>query len=283
MKIAVYCREDTAPHQTVAAYVKEGAAQAGELAWIFCKDDPQLQAEADTVVVFGIGGNAKEVWDANKGKNRILLDKPYVRGGKKGASRYHQVRIAINDFQPINYMHKFPRPADRWRALGVDVRMTRFTPGTRILLDGASNKYCLWNDLGDWQTWGQAMVDRIRQHTDTPIIYRPRPSHNEAPLVQNAELSQGPLADDFARARIVVSHGGNIGFDAVVAGIPHFAIGSSAARNVSETSWFKVGVPRGLSNARRQQWLNDLAYTQWTQQEFLEGHAWRYIRTVIEN
>lgn len=283
MKVGIYQREPTPPHRAVADAVQVGALSAGELAWKFDRTTPEwLNQDLDIVVVFGIGGDAKQVWDAYPKAIRVLLDKPYVRRAqRKGQHRYSVVRVSVNDFQPLAYFQKIPRPADRWNALGI--RLTsRAKFGSCVLLDGASNKYCLWNGLGDWTVWGQEMVNRIRQHTDLPIIYRPRPSHNLAPKVEGAELSEGPLSDDFDRARVVVSHGGNIGFDAVVSGLSHFAIGNSAARPVSETSWFEVGRPSLPKNSERLQWLYDLAYTQWTLDEFESGAAWSYIRSVVK-
>ena len=102
------------------------------------------------------------------------------------------------------------------------------------------------------------------------------------PKVTGAIRSEGPLDEDFDRARVVVSHGGNIGFDAVVSGVPHFAVADSIARPLSETAWDRVGAPYVPSEERRMQWLHDLAYCQWNLDEFADGTAWRYVRETLE-
>lgn len=282
MKVAVYARQETEPHQAVAMAVARGAVKAGDNAWVFGKADPQRQDEAEVVIIFGIGGDARQIWDANVGKHRVLLDKPYTRGrGLAAPTRYHLVRVAVDGFQPLPYFQRKRRPPDRWRALNLEPRPYRVIPGP-ILFDGASNKYCLWNDLPPWPAWGQLIVNKIAEHTPVPIIYRPRPSHNPPPAVSGAKLSEGKLEDDLAVASVVVSHGGNIGFDCALAGVPHFAIADSIARPISETAWDRVASLRVPTRAEREQWFCDLAYCQWTLTEFEDGPAWRYVRETID-
>lgn len=280
MKVAVYCRQPTKPHQDVARAVALGVHRLGEDSWTFGKDESQRQ-DADVVVVFGIGGDAKQVWEANAHARRILLDKPYTRGLSPGPSRYYLCRVAVDAFQPLAYFQQVRRPPDRWNALGL-APYRYMAHGRYVLFDGASNKYCLWNDLPPWPEWGQQTIDRIARHTNLPIVYRPRPSHNEMPLVRGAIRSDLPLEEDFARARVVVSHGGNIGFDCALAGVPHFAIADSVARPISETDWARVGEPYLPDEDKRQQWFRDLAYCQWNLDEFAEGGAWRYVRDTLD-
>lgn len=284
MKIAIYIRQPAEPHEAVAEAVRVGAALLGEKAWTFGKGDPQHQ-DADVVVIFGIGGDAKQVWDANHQARRILLDKPYVRNnGAPHPKRYYHCRVSIDAPQPIAYFQQIRRKPSRWDRMKLFPKpYTIWASNKSILFDGASNKYCLWNDLPPWPEWGQIIVDKIHAHAPNPIIYRPRPSHNDAPLtVTGAELSEGPIVEDLARARVVVSHGGNIGFDSVFAGVPHFAIDCSIARPLSETDWAKVGIPYVPPYPVRLQWFHDLAYCQWNLDEFADGSAWRYCRESME-
>lgn len=229
---------------------------------------------ADGLVLFGIGGIAKSIWQAYlcAGKKLILIDKGYSR-------RTGHWRVSVNAFQPLSYLQQ-SRPADRFDRLGITLAPYAQT-GEAILFDGASQKYCDWQCLGPMDVWGEIMADRIRRNTSREIIYRPRPTHNEAIGVRGATLSVGPLDDDFARAAVVASYGGNIGWDAVVAGIPHFAIGDSIATPVSETSWPAVGRPYIPTEAAREQWCADVAWCQWTLEEFASGEAWKEIRKVL--
>lgn len=235
--------------------------------------------DVDYLVLFGIGGVAKTIWDAYRkaGIPTIFVDKGYTRN--KGLWR-----VSVREHQPLTYFAQ-NRPHDRLGALGIE--FAPYHGGTHILFDGASNKFCTWKDMGDWQDWGESIVAKIKQHTDLPILYRPRPRHHhetQRPVgIPGTELSTGPLDDDMARARVCVSYGGAIGVDAVVSGTPHFAIGDSVARPLSETDWTRIGKPRIPTDEQRRQWLADVAYCQFTTDEFRSGLAWRNIAPQLHN
>lgn len=299
MNVGIYLRTDAPDQHAVAEAVREGCRIGGERPFIF--SDHQQIATADVVVLFGIGGDAKAVWDAAKrtGKRLVLLDKPYIRQWKSTTRpRYWLLRVAVDAFQPLNYFQRVRRSPDRWNALDIAIKpygkrdhvSLLATPAASILFDGASNKYVAWNALGNgvgtdldqWAEWGQRMVDRIGQYTTLPIKYRPRPSKNQVPSIRGALVSTISLEHDFALCDLVVSHGGNIGYDAVVAGIPHFAIGDSIARPLSETEWRRIQIPVIPPEDVRSQWLADIAWCQWNLDEFRAGAAWAYIRETME-
>lgn len=234
--------------------------------------------ECDWVVLFGIGGLANTIYHEYRqvGRPFIFIDKGYTRN----TGHY---RVSVREHQPLSYFQAGHK-SDRWDRLGIGLEPYR-NSGDHILFDGASNKFCMWKDLGDWQEWGQGIVNKIAQHTTMPILYRPRPRHHhetKRPIgADGAELSVGPLDDALRRAAVVVSYGGSIAVDAVLSGVPHFAIGDSIARPLSETDWREVDVPHIPAEAERMQWCCDLAYQQWLPDEFASGEAWSYIKTLI--
>lgn len=262
--------------------VKAGAAKHGDE--VVGEQGFDEVRDVDGLVLFGIGGNSREVFDAYQraGKHVVFWDKGYTRGGG-------WFRVAVNSFQPLDALQR-EWPADRFKALGINLPWYS-TRGRCILFDGASNKFCLWQGLGDWIDWGARLLRTIRAHTDLPIVYRPRPSHNNelekarlaqaAESVRGVEFSDGPLAQDFARAQIVVSYGGNIGWEAALHGLAHFAIGDSIARPISETEWSRVGRPYIPTERERREWAQAVAYQQWTLPEIASGEAWRHIRGML--
>jgi hypothetical protein len=231
--------------------------------------------DTDGLILYGIGGMSKEIHDAYRaaGKHVVFFDKGYMRG------RY--LRVAVNAFQPLDQLYEVKRPLDRFERLGVkpckyEVR------GECILFDGASNKFCLWKNLGDWIEWGKKTVDLVCRYTTYPVIYRPRPSHNnELVTFDKISPSFASLEEDFKRTRVCVSYGGNIGWDCAVAGVSHFAIGDSIARPISETDFIRVGDPYTPTDEERLEWFAQVSYWQWTLQELASGEAWRYIKEGI--
>lgn len=275
MRLAFHYRAPFTKQLALQEAVKQGAAKLGDEI-VEVQGFHSVRSDVDGLVMLGIGGHSREVFDAylKAGKRVLFFDKGYTRGGG-------WYRFAVDAFNPTGYLDKVtPAPA-RIPKLVEGVHPYR-NGGTHILLDGASNKFCLWQGLGDWIEWGAKMVFHLRQHTRYPIIYRPRPSHNPSVPVAGADLSERPLADDLARARVVVSYGGNIGFDAVVAGRPHFAIGDSIARPLSETDWTRVDRPRIPSHAERSDWLARVANCQLRLEELSDGSGWRQIRKQMD-
>src|SRR5574341_1093990 len=174
--------------------VQEGALRHGDQ--VRGEERFEQVRDVDGLVMLGIGGHSRAVFNAYRaaGKRVVFFDKGYMRGGG-------WYRVAVDDFQPLRYLGKIARPMQRFDALGLELGAYR-RGGEVILLDGASNKYCLWQNLGEHRAWGEHTVRLIRCYTSLPIVYRPRPSHNAPLPVEGAELSDGvPLADDLARAR----------------------------------------------------------------------------------
>ena len=275
MRLAFHYRMPFTRQATLLNAVMAGALLHDDVVLPAPEGAINVQAKVDGLVMFGIGGHSRSVYDAylNAGKKVVFFDKGYARGGI--------YRVSVNSFQPLHYFQKEPRPRDRWDKLGLELKPYA-DEGDSILFDGASNKYCIWMGFPEWAVWGEETVAQIRRYSTLPIIYRPRPSHNNPICVApyGTELSFLTLAEDFARARVVVSYGGNIGWDSVLGGKPHFAIGESIARPLSETDWEKIDEPHVPTEEARLQWASDVAYSQWHESEIKDGTAWKEIRKV---
>ncbi len=278
MKFAFHTRAPHLKQRMLAEAIEAGAVRAGDQVQIVEGFTEVL--DVDGIIMLGIGGldddHARLPFDAYKqaGKVIVFLDKGYTRNDN--------FRVAVNDFQPLAYLMRDACPSDRFRDLRITIPQFPKVSGRRhILFDGASEKYCAWKGFGTWADWGAEVVRKIKDHTDLPVIYRPRPGRNGVPVVPGAISSQESLDDDLLRARVVVSYGGNIGWDAVIRGVPHFAIGDSIARPVSETDWVRVGMPFAPKFSIRYQWALNVAYCQWSLQEFANGSAWRYVKSKM--
>lgn len=235
-------------------------------------------------VLFGIGKPNRTIFEAYKGCKTVYFDTGYCK-----PDQYY--RVSVKSFQPVKYLMDEQKPSDRFERLGLELKPYAVR-GEHILFDGASHKFCLWHGfcqdrLGPewwhycWNVWGQEIVETIRQFSKKPIIYRPRPSRNPknaAGPIDGTIHSIVSLEEDFNRSFVVVSYGGSIGFHAMVEGVPHFAIGDSIARPLSETFWWKLDEPKIPSEEARLKWLYNVAYCQWTLDEIASGEAWADIK-----
>lgn len=268
IKANFHMRAEFGKVRMVAEALVAGAARLGDQIDIVQGFDGVRDG---ALIIFGIGGMTREIHDAYAaaGRDIILIDKGYTRDP--------YFRVSVNGFQPLHYMAQ-SRPDDRWRKLGMRIHPIRQGQSGVVLIDGGSNKYALWAGLGDWIQWGRETVAWARMRQSSPVVYRPRPSHNPPPEDMGCEISTGPLADDLRRARLVITHGGNLGFDAIVHGIPVIALGPTIAKPLDSV---RLDAPVLFTNRQRWQWLADLAYCQWTVAEYASGEAWADIRRQL--
>lgn len=225
---------------------------------------------AHALVLFGVGGMNREIWDAYEGKPRILIDKGYARKGF--------MRVTVNEFHPLKWLAEANPPADRLEASNWHLKPYDMS-GDHVLLDGLSGKYCHWMKM-DRFAWIEDTVRAIRSTIDRPILFRPRPSHNPPPPVpEGTILDVGPLSESLTRAYLVVSHGGNIGCDAVIAGRPHCALGPSPALCLSSKDI--DGGRWRIHPDIRHRWMKALAYCQYSMDEIADGTMWKWVRAQL--
>lgn len=116
--------------------------------------------------------------------------------------------------------------------------------------------------------WNATIEDRIRAHTDRPIIVRPKPTcpkeMRDAP----------PIEDQLADAWCIVTHSSTIAVQAVLAGVPVFCEPTCAAAPVGRTD-LEIESP---VRPDREEWIAALAWRQWLRSEMLSGEAWEHVR-----
>lgn len=227
--------------------------------------------QADALVLFGVGGISRDIWDAYEGKPRVLIDKGYARKGF--------MRVTVNEFHPLKWLASADPPADRLEATGWVARPYNLMAGEYVLLDGLSGKYCHWMKM-DRFAWVDNTIRAIRSLTGAPILFRPRPSHNPPPPAPKGTiLDRGTLSESLAESHLVISHGGNLGCDAVFAGRCHIALGPSPALCLSATR-IEHG-PLRPSEQERYRWMKALAYCQYSMDEIADGTMWKWVRAQL--
>lgn len=228
----------------------------------------------DIACVFGVKMREHFAATQANGQTVLYFDKGYTRGG--GPKFY---RVAVNAHQPTAYLMREAMPHDRMQALHLVFGNHR---GDSILIAGASEKYHAFMGLPDPTTWARQVIQRIRMVTDRPVIYRPKPSWRNARPIAGVEYSKGrTIGADMQRARVLVTHGSNAGWDAVLAGVPCIALGASVAAPISTGTIGQVESLSPPQDADRRQWAANVAYCQWCTHEFQDGSAWRVLKRQI--
>lgn len=155
-------------------------------------------------------------------------------------------------------------------------------------------------EYGSYYKWLRHTVKTIKENTDLPIKIRPHPKHGmytqffEASKVpeifkefSRVEWSDHPgavnlnggkyLEADLEHAHCAVGWTTNALTEAACLGVPVYAMsGGAMATPVSCTDFTKIDNVQPEPD--RQQWLNDMAYCQWTYNEIRDGVAWEHIK-----
>lgn len=228
-----------------------------------------------------VGVKSRALFDAHHraGIHTIYLDKGYARHRGPGpVAGWEFWRVSIDAHHPTRFLAEQRSPSDRFERLGLEPAAWR-TIGETVLIAGSSAKYHEFYGLKDPTQWTKDLVRDLRGETDRKLIYRPKPSWKEAVPVKKAGFSRPPtsLAAELDRAHVLITHGSNACFEAILAGVPCIVLGDAVARPISSTSLSEVEAPRIPSDEERLQWLANLAYWQFTSAEFASGEAWASI------
>lgn len=166
-------------------------------------------------------------------------------------------------------------PPDRWEQHGVDV-LPWSTEGEYVLLMGQVQGDMATKGV-DLLNWYSETAQYIRTHTDRPVVFRPHPLSRQYHQVPGCFTRNVDLNEALAGAFACVTYNSNAGVDSVLAGVPTVVSDPGAmawdvaSHEIDDLSY----------TPDRGQWLNDLAYCQWTEQEIRAGKAWEHLKYDI--
>lgn len=276
MRVAVYRIAEHHRSKVIAEALMKGLAAAGY--------DPFIQMEsqyfspvAPMAAFYGLEGKMPDVLKrySQKGRHVLMVDLGYWER-KTPTSRftgYH--KIAVNDRHPTVYFQKATHPRDRMARLNLKVQPWR--SGDHIVVAGMGDKGARAEGFEPEQ-WERAIIAEIRKHSKRPIIYRPKPSWKSAQPIHGVGFSPRTQTFDIVlrNAHAVVTHHSNCAVDAIVNGVPAFCWHGVAAcmssHDISE-------IERPYRPEGREQWIADIAYTQWTVAEIGTAAPYEHLRS----
>lgn len=189
---------------------------------------------------------------------RIMLDgDAYIAGHGHDCHRRNHMSLTLQD----------------WKFTGSNVVVALQRPD--------SNQ---WQSMPDPVSWLTNIVGAIRQHTARPILIRPHPRFAMTGKFLDAKFDL-PLRipdtyDDYDFVRSlqtawsVVNWNSTPGIISVLNGCPTFVGVSSLAAPVANLDLSCIETP---ARPNREQWANDLAWTEWTVDEICHGVPQQYI------
>jgi hypothetical protein len=188
-------------------------------------------------------------------------------------------------------------PSDRWERIQkeqrIEIKDWR-TNGDYILVilqrPGDSSLKNLLEKHETYEGFVSHTINKIKEHTDRPIRVRMHPLRQEQQLevlqkfdldissnTQGAGLLEGGdgLYKDFSKAYAVVGFNSNALTESICEGIPTFSMcASSMAWDCSNKDIKDIENPKLFD---RTQWLNNLGYCQWREDEIKKGDPWFHL------
>ena len=228
-----------------------------------------------SVLWYGRMAGNKDVWDRARQENKkiIVLE---VGGIKRGVTW----KVALNGINREAYFGPTGMPDDRVISLGIECKPWKYNNEQGpIIIACQHNKSHQWRNQHTVPTWVYGCIEEIRQHTSRQIIVRPHPRNPVTGIefefpnvkIQHPRKIEGTYDDfdfDISDAFAVVNWSSNPATHAVMQGVPVFVGPDSLAWDVANHSLRTITDP-GMPD--RTQWLNDLAYTEWTVEEISAG------------
>lgn len=176
--------------------------------------------------------------------------------------------------------HNYPaqtEDSDRANKLGIQCREWRNT-GSKILIACQRTDSQQWQGQPRLDIWLTETVNKIRQHSDRPIVVRTHPRGQAATisgcLIEKPQQIQHTYDDfDYQRSLstswAVVNYNSGPGSIAVINGVPAFVGKNSMAFPVANTDLSQIETP---NKPDRTAWLNWLAHSEWTTDEIATGY-----------
>ena len=230
-----------------------------------------------SVLWYGRMAKNKAVWDhfTKQGKPVIVLEVGVLK-------RNTTWKVAVGGINNEAYFgHTTNNDSTRLTSLGIRIQDWKDTEDDKsIVICGQHQASHQWRNMPPISDWISNTIQEIRQHSDRRIKVRCHPRYpfnlnNIATNIIKSIPKRIDIVQDFydfdselLNAHCVVNWSSNPAIEAVLAGVPVFTGPDSLAHAVANHSFDTIEMP---IKPNRQQWANDLAYTEWAVDEIAKG------------
>lgn len=193
------------------------------------------------------------------------IDTGYFGNGKR--KTYKRItKNNLNDSRDI-----IQRPNDRLSLINLD--RTQYKRGETILLVPPDQKVLTcWAPGIDAEEWTANTIEILKKYTDKKITVRNRIRSRTDRVVTNKFTD---ALQDNVYATVVWSS--NCAVESIIHGIPVVSLGPSATKKISSYTIEQVNNIPNLDTNLVESWLRHLSYSQFTDEEMLNGTAWKIL------
>lgn len=217
----------------------------------------------------------QECWKV--GRDFYFIDTGYLGNQKSpvnpmGWKFYH--RIVKNDLQYAGEI--ISRPDDRFKQLAITLSNWK-RGGRKILIAAPDEKPMRFYGL-DREQWIEETVNKIKEHSDRPIVIRDRVKSRLDRVVHNT-LKEA-LDDD---VHCLVTFNSNSATESIINGIPAFTLAPShAASPVTSNDLSRIENPYYPDKDKIYAWACHLSYLQFHNNELKNGSAKRILEETYK-
>lgn len=197
-------------------------------------------------------------------------------------------KVGLNGINRDAYFGDMGNSSDRSAVLGLELKPWR-KDGEYILICGQHDRSQQWENQPPVSRWLMDTIDTLQQHSKRDIVLRPHPRCRMPAIElqyrgvyrQEPKLVTGTYDDfdlTFERAHAVVNWSSGPGVHAVLNGVPAFVGPNSLAYDVANHHLQHIEYP---GHADRTQWLNDLAWTEYSVEEIASGLPLSRLRQTL--
>jgi hypothetical protein len=251
----------------VFSAIRQGLAVSG----VHCSS---MDMDADVAVIWSMvwAGRMRSnqaVWQHFRSKGR-----PVIVAEVGMIQRGHTWKLGLNG-TGLTASYGTNLQPNRALSLGLTAKPWK-TTGNNIVIACQRTDSEQWTGQPNISVWLHQTIDVIRQHSSRSIIVRPHPRQGvpsvPALLQKPQRVPYTYDSFDFEQsledAWCVVNWNSGPGSQAIMAGVPAFVGPTSLAAPVANLDLTQIENPL---RPDRDQWLNQLAHTEWTTQELATG------------
>jgi hypothetical protein len=266
MDILIYCNRHDRKQPFVLA-LQSWATREGHVAEVRSILDP-IPVEGDLVILMGARRKGSLERLARGGVNFLYIDLAL-----NGNPEYR--RLSFNNFLPTPYFNFWRKSSDRREKFGWGIQPWR-NNGRRkhVLIITQSPYYHVCENLPQPDDYARQIKQCLRGYTTRPVRYRAKAGSADNWFDQDDGYMPGStLTQDLENCHCVITHGSGSCIEAIRRGIPCIVLGDAVAKPISSISLTDIERLRFVYEEQRLQWLNNLAYCQWSADEFKSGKA----------
>lgn len=243
---------------------------------------------ADAAIIWSVLWNGRMIRNQQVWRSYRDANKPVVVIEVGVLDRGNLWKVGVNGINGTAYFGPKGMSDERRNKLKIKLSPWRRSQNIIICIQHALSQQ--WDNMPNTDLWLEDTITQIRNVTDRKIIIRthPRFQHRPKKVFANTVVeyprSVVGIADsiNFEKtlnsASVVINWNSNPAVLAAIKGVPVFVGPSSLAAPVGN---FDLSMIENPSMPDREQWINDLAYTEWSVDEISKGEPLDRIYSML--